>query len=109
MLSSFAVEAFSVQPVSSQEEDHATLAELAGEGWRPHITLLYSGNWRAKNSKDVIEAVEAALKHATATDVAAPEASRAEADETDETQLDDATQTDNDGQHHQMSLCEQAA
>ena len=89
------------------EEDHATLAELAGDGWRPHITLLHSGSWRAKNSKDVIEAAEAALKRSTATAVTALDASRAEVDETDETQLDDATQTDNDGQAPPNVLYEQ--
>ena len=78
------------------EEDRAALAELAGDSWRPHITLLHTGNWRAANSNDVLAGIEqkaslpAAVGDAPAT---APDAVMADVDET---QLDDATQTDND-------------
>ena len=77
------------------EQDLATLSELAGDGWRPHITLLHSGSWRAKNSNDVLEGMEKAIRSSTA---AAAMKVDSGAVEVDETQLDDATQTDTDAQ-----------
>ncbi|CAE7588173.1 N4bp2l1 [Symbiodinium natans] len=82
-------------------EDHAALAELAGEGWRPHITLLHTTNWRAVNSKDIIAAMEDSLTRSKATEMAGDTVA-ADVDETQLDDLEDTTQTqpDIDGQAH---------
>ncbi|CAK9026537.1 NEDD4-binding protein 2-like 1 [Durusdinium trenchii] len=66
-----------------EAEDHSSLAAVAGEDWCPHITLLFSGAWRPKNSNDLLKALQALA--------ILPSSSPKIASEVEETQLDPAS------------------